>query len=559
MDFSYTFPAVKGIQAKKEYFITMIPLKYLVKILPEPGEYLTPEYRAQRRINELRIPGIKNYILDNKDSYIFSSLTASIDGEYIFEKSTIENVGLLHINMDARILINDGQHRRAAIAQALLEDDSIEDETISVREYSLSEKEGTYLTSIEVLNEIAKMGGVGYIAHIDTSNTFHEDYLNGAYKKKLFELECNQIIGISEYGKKEIVEKSLKAFTKKEFCFFIDEDAHSIDKIGSQCLWIKGSKINFSMIKDAVRDYEISIDYVEPHELNNYIRGVYVDGDGKNFLSGKENNQLSLSFSDALNCIIGGRGTGKSSILQILEFVIRQHCPNEETLEFICNHKNIWVLIRYNGEEYMIHFSAPIKEYEDDQVMKYFRDDRYHRYGYRYYFNEFDVEDYALRHYIEIKRLSFNNSHLFCETVSDKKRYLQKFFNVKYSVNELVKTASGDEINTFIYNTLFQNVTIDNAARVVNARSSNGLKRVVSEMDSLMEKRKKDVHKVIDEFNERETGVLRIVYNMDGRREYFDFEKIFNRKNMGYYFHKYNMLTENVAQSQILWDKGFLT
>lgn len=132
MDFSYTFPAVKGIQAKKEYFITMIPLKYLVKILPEPGEYLTPEYRAQRRINELRIPGIKNYILDNKDSYIFSSLTASIDGEYIFEKSTIENVGLLHINMDARILINDGQHRRAAIAQALLEDDSIEDETISV-------------------------------------------------------------------------------------------------------------------------------------------------------------------------------------------------------------------------------------------------------------------------------------------------------------------------------------------------------------------------------------------------------------------------------------------
>ena len=109
MDFSYTFPAVKGIQAKKEYFITMIPLKYLVKILPEPGEYLTPEYRAQRRINELRIPGIKNYILDNKDSYIFSSLTASIDGEYIFEKSTIENVGLLHINMDARILIKIGR------------------------------------------------------------------------------------------------------------------------------------------------------------------------------------------------------------------------------------------------------------------------------------------------------------------------------------------------------------------------------------------------------------------------------------------------------------------
>lgn len=417
-----------------------------------------------------------------------------------------------------------------------------------LKEFSLSEKEGTYLTSIDVLNEIANMGGVGYIAHIDTSNTFHDNYLNGAYKKRLFQLEYNHIIGVSEYGKREFVENSLKAFTRKEFCFFIDEDAHSIDKIGTQCIWLKGSKLNFTMIKDAVRDHEISIVYEEPQELNNYIRGLYVDGDGKNFLSGKDDNLFCLSFSDALNCVIGGRGTGKSSILQILEFVIRQHCPNEETLEFICNHKDIWVLVKYNNEEYMIHFSAPVKEYADDQVLKCFTDNRNHRYGYTYYFNEYDVEDYALRNYIEIKRLSIRNSSLFCESVSDKKRYLQKFFNVKYSVNELVKTASGDEINTFIYNTLFQNVTIDNAARVINARSRSGLRRVVSEMDSLIEKRKKDVHNVIDEFNERELGVLRIVYKMDGRMRYFHFEEIFDKKRLGPYFHKYNMLTESVSE-----------
>ena len=132
MEFSYVFPAVKGIQAKKEYFITMIPLKYLVKILPEPGEYLPPEYRAQRRINEQRIPGMKNYIVENRESYIFSSLTASIDGEFHFENAGKENIGNLHISMDAKVLINDGQHRRAAIAQALIEDESLGDETISV-------------------------------------------------------------------------------------------------------------------------------------------------------------------------------------------------------------------------------------------------------------------------------------------------------------------------------------------------------------------------------------------------------------------------------------------
>jgi len=132
MDFEYVFPAVRGVQAEKEYYITMIPLKYLVRILPEPGDYLPPEFRAQRRINEQRIPGMKNYIIENRDSYIFSSLTASIDGAFNFEEKGIENVGCLHISMDAKILINDGQHRRAAIAQALVEDDSLENETISV-------------------------------------------------------------------------------------------------------------------------------------------------------------------------------------------------------------------------------------------------------------------------------------------------------------------------------------------------------------------------------------------------------------------------------------------
>lgn len=133
MNFSYSFPAVKGVQANKEYYITMVPLKYLVRILPEPTEYVPPEFRAQRKLNETRIPEIKNYIIDNRENYIFSSLTASIDGDFHFEcKGENADFGYLHISMDSKILINDGQHRRAAIAQALLEDDTLENETISV-------------------------------------------------------------------------------------------------------------------------------------------------------------------------------------------------------------------------------------------------------------------------------------------------------------------------------------------------------------------------------------------------------------------------------------------
>lgn len=132
MRFTYNFPAVKGIQAGHEYFITMVPLKLLTRLFPAEEEIVLPEYRAQRRINEIRIPEIKQYILKNRDSYVFSALSASIDGEFRFIPSVHDDIGILEVDMEAVFLINDGQHRKAAIEAALQEDRSLENETISI-------------------------------------------------------------------------------------------------------------------------------------------------------------------------------------------------------------------------------------------------------------------------------------------------------------------------------------------------------------------------------------------------------------------------------------------
>ena len=132
MQFSYIFPAVRGIQAGQEYYISMVPLKLLPKMFPYSDEIVLPEYRAQRRINESRIPDIRDYILDNRDNYVFSALSASIDGEFLFKSDNNSALGVLEIDMDARFLINDGQHRKAAIEAALDEDPTLGDETISV-------------------------------------------------------------------------------------------------------------------------------------------------------------------------------------------------------------------------------------------------------------------------------------------------------------------------------------------------------------------------------------------------------------------------------------------
>lgn len=129
----YQFPAVKGCQAGSDYYICMVPLGLLSKIFITDYSDVAPEHRAQRKLNELRVPEIKDYIINNRDSYVFSALAASVDGDMKFiNSSDNENLGMLEISMNSSFLINDGQHRKAAIDAAINEDPSLEEETISV-------------------------------------------------------------------------------------------------------------------------------------------------------------------------------------------------------------------------------------------------------------------------------------------------------------------------------------------------------------------------------------------------------------------------------------------
>lgn len=131
MDFSYKFSAVKGCQANKDFYIAMVPLKYLEKLFPV-DEVVMPEYRAQRKLNLSRIPEMSDYILENRNTYVFSALAGSIDGDFHFSSISNTNSGILEIDMVAKVLINDGQHRKAAILEALKEDLTLSDETISI-------------------------------------------------------------------------------------------------------------------------------------------------------------------------------------------------------------------------------------------------------------------------------------------------------------------------------------------------------------------------------------------------------------------------------------------
>ena len=124
------------MQAGREFFVSMCPLRLIPKVFLFDEDELVPELRAQRVLNRGRLPEIARYIIDNPESYVFSALTASIDGEVRFEVSDqtahSDRMGLLRVPMTARFVINDGQHRRAAIDLALRERPELADESIAI-------------------------------------------------------------------------------------------------------------------------------------------------------------------------------------------------------------------------------------------------------------------------------------------------------------------------------------------------------------------------------------------------------------------------------------------
>ena len=134
--FEYVFPAIRGIQAKREYYVSMCPMRLLPKLFLYDEEELAPELRAQRQLNKARLPEMSRYITQHSEDYVFSAITVSVDGEVSFERLADEGessrIGMLRIPMAARFIINDGQHRRAAIELALRQRPELGDESIAV-------------------------------------------------------------------------------------------------------------------------------------------------------------------------------------------------------------------------------------------------------------------------------------------------------------------------------------------------------------------------------------------------------------------------------------------
>lgn len=220
---SFVFPAVKGVQAKREYYTSMVPLDVISKLFQFADEEMPPEIRAQRILNKSRIPEIRDYILSNLDNYVFSSLTVSVDGEIEFNSisEATPQIGTVSISMTSRFLINDGQHRRAAIAEAIKMNPELKNEHISVVFY----KDEGLARSQQMFSDLNRYA----IKPTKSINILYNSREESAIVAKSVIEKVPSFNGLVEKEKTTISNRSKALFTLSAICTATDELLNGLD------------------------------------------------------------------------------------------------------------------------------------------------------------------------------------------------------------------------------------------------------------------------------------------------------------------------------------------
>lgn len=204
----HTFPAVQGTQAGRHFYIAMCPLRMIPRLFIFDEEEVPPELRAQRTLNRARIPEISGYLVENSKGYILSALTASVDGPLRFQSfdgSRNASLGLLQIAMDARILINDGQHRRAAIEEAIRECPELGQDNIPVLFFG---DEGLN-RSQQMFADLNKYA----VRPSYSLSTLYDHRDPGSDLARYLAVECLAFKGLAEMEKSTLSNRSAKLFT----------------------------------------------------------------------------------------------------------------------------------------------------------------------------------------------------------------------------------------------------------------------------------------------------------------------------------------------------------
>lgn len=97
---------------------------------------------------------------------------------------------------------------------------------------------------------------------------------------------------------------------------------------------------------------------------------------------------------------------------------------------------------------------------------------------------------------------------------------------------------------------MFENHTLENPNKIIRIKKASGLKKLLSNVENIMEIRKNEVHEIIDNFNNTQDKVLRIIYSQNANFYSISFEKLLEYDiNMNKrYYNNYNIFSKDIIE-----------
>ncbi len=205
----------------------------------------------------------------------------------------------------------------------------------------------TQLSIEQVIDEIHLAGGIACAAHIDqakgllTAVTDHHT-LEAILKK----LDAVEVIAPSA----ECVQKFKPDLAK--LAWVLGSDSHKPEEIGRGFTWVKMSVPSFDGLRLALLDPESTLcrsdqKKDDPQILpEQWIRSISLEN---MHLRRNGHGPLTLHFNPAYNSVIGGRGSGKSTVLECLRLALAR----EGELKKLGEDSEIWKTFQGFRREYV--------------------------------------------------------------------------------------------------------------------------------------------------------------------------------------------------------------
>jgi len=179
----------------------------------------------------------------------------------------------------------------------------------------------------EIVKRIRARSGLAILAHVNSTNGYREAMKSlGWEDDKILQSICDLDINAVEISKPEDAQHFVR--DGRLLPCIIGSDAHYLKDIGGKeyITRVKMSEPGFIGLQKAFGDPETRIRFREPRGIGiKKILGIKFDG---GFL-----DQQIISFTSNLNCLIGGRGTGKTSCIETIRYLFDKQIPEERSSE----------------------------------------------------------------------------------------------------------------------------------------------------------------------------------------------------------------------------------